>query len=226
MRDSDLTVPIILGMDSLMTSGIILDFMNLQYCFSPKDDGIVQRFLLWSHESSKTSLQFYLALPTPQMTVETLQSINQLVLKSDSTVQFKSQLENLMRKWPTICTHEIGHSKMVRHQIITTDEIPVRKRAYKVSVPRQQFIDNEIQELLGKNIIRPSVSPWASPVVIVPKKGGDLRLCEDYRGLNAKTHLDGYPMPQIQDILESLHGASIFSTLDLKSGYRQLEMEP
>lgn len=75
-----------------------------------------------------------------------------------------------MRKWPTVCTHEIGHSKIVRHRIIITDEIPVRKRAYRVSVSRQQFIDNEIQELLGKNIIRPSVSPWASPVVIVPKK--------------------------------------------------------
>ncbi len=114
MRDSDLTVPIILGMDFLMTSGIILDFKNLQYFFSPKDDGIVQRFPLWSHESSKTSLHFYLALSTPQMTVETLQSINQLVLKSDSTDQFKSQLESLMRKWPTVCTHEIGHSKIVR----------------------------------------------------------------------------------------------------------------
>lgn len=226
MRDSDLTVPVILGMDFLMTSGIILDFKNLQYNFPSKDDGTVQRFPLWSHESSKSLLHFYLALPTPQMTVETLQSIDQLVLKSDSSEQFKNQLESLMRNWPTVCTHEIGHSKLVKHRIITTDEVPVRKRAYRVSVPRQQFIDSEIQELLSKNIIRPSVSPWASPVVIVPKKGGDLRLCVDYRGLNTKTHLDGYPMPQIQEILESLHGASIFSTLDLKSGYWQLEMDP
>lgn len=138
MRNSDLTVPVILGMDFLMTR-IILDFKNLQYCFSPMDDGIVQRFPLWSHESFKPSLYFYLVLPTPQMTVETLQSINKLILKADSTVQFKNQLESLMRNWPTVCTQEIGHSKKVRHQIITTDEIPIRKRAYRVSVPRQQF---------------------------------------------------------------------------------------
>lgn len=127
-----------------------------------------------------------------------------------------------MRNWPTVFTHEIGHSKMVKHRIITTDKMPVRKRAYRVPVPRQQFIVREIQELVSKNIICPSVSPLASPFVIVPKKGGDLKLCVDYRGLNTKTHLDGYPMPQMQDILESLHEASIFSTLDLKSRYWKL----
>ncbi len=131
-----------------------------------------------------------------------------------------------MLKWPTVCTNEIGQSSIIKHRIITNDEVPVRKRPYKLSREKQQFVDAEIQGLLDKKIIRPSISPYASPVVVVPKKDGGSRLCVDYRGLNAKTHLDAYPMPQIQDILESLHGTTVFSTLDLKTGYWQMEMEP
>ncbi len=130
-----------------------------------------------------------------------------------------------MLSWPTVCTQQIGRTNCIKHRIITVDEIPVRKRAYKVSMEKQQFIESQVQELLDKGIIRPSTSPWASPVVVVQKKDGGSRFCVDYRGLNAKTHLDAYPMPQIQDILEPLHGATVFSTLDLKSGYWQLEME-
>lgn len=170
-------------------------------------------------------MHFYLAIPNLPVTDATLQTVQQLVQKADTQPWIKRNLEKVMLDWPTICTHDIGHTNLIKHRIITTDKIPVKKRAYKVSRDKQQFIGTEIKELLAKEIIRPSISPWASPVVIVPKKDGGSRFCIDYRGLNMKTHLDAYPMPQIPDILESLHGAAVFTTLDLKSGYWQMEME-
>lgn len=225
MNDADLTVPIILGMDFLLKSGMVLDFNNAQYSFPPVEDAEAPVTFPFLPQDIHSTINFYLAIPLQPCSDEVFQSICQLSEKADTDVQTQQELENLMLSWSTVCNQEIGHTNLVKHRIITTDELPFRKRAYKVSIEKQSFVEDQIRELLDKKIIRPSSSPWASPVVVVQKKDGGSRLCIDYHGLNAKTHRDAYPMPQIQDILESLHGATVFSTLDLKSGYWQLEME-
>ena len=76
--------------------------------------------------------------------------------------------------------------------------------------------------MLELGVIRPSNSPWASPITLVPKSDGSTRFCIDYRALNAITIKDRYPLPLIQDIFDTLSGSSIFTTLDLRSGYWQL----
>jgi len=87
------------------------------------------------------------------------------------------------------------------------------------------FIKEEIDRLLHNGLIKPSNSPWSLPVVVVEKKNGKLRLCVDYRKLNNVTKKDSYPLPRIDDMLETLSDSQWFSSLDLASGFWQVELD-
>ena len=84
----------------------------------------------------------------------------------------------------------------------------------------QEFIKKEVNRMLEHNLIQPSESPWASPVVLVRKKNGKLRFCIDYRKLNSVTQRDGHPLPYIDEFLDMFGKAKYFSTLDLASGWQ------
>ena len=95
---------------------------------------------------------------------------------------------------------------MTYHSIDLTDSRPIRRQPRRVSPDRRKFIQEEIQRMLDTGFIRESNSEYASGVVVVEKKDGDLRFCVDYRDLNKKTKKDSYPLPRIDDILETLQG--------------------
>jgi hypothetical protein len=103
---------------------------------------------------------------------------------------------------------------------------PISKRAYRVSGPELVELKKQIDELSEKGYIRPSTSPWAAPVMFVEKKDGTRRMCIDYRALNEFTIKNKYPLPRIEDLFDQLRGASVFSKIDLRSGYHQLKIRP
>ena len=119
---------------------------------------------------------------------------------------------------------DIGRTNLVKHHIKLTDPVPF-KEAYR-RIPPQMYdeVKTHLQEMLDLGAIRPSNSPWASAIVLVRKKDGRLRFCIDLRKLNNRMVKDAYSLPRIESILDSLGGAQIFSTLDLKAGYWQVEM--
>ena len=119
---------------------------------------------------------------------------------------------------------DMGRTNLVKHRINLTDPMPF-KEAYR-RIPPQMYdeVKVHIQEMLDLGAIRPSNSPWASAIVLVRKKDGRLRFCIDLRRLNNRTVKDAYSLSKIESILDSLFGAKIFSTLDLKAGYWQVEM--
>ena len=87
-------------------------------------------------------------------------------------------------------------------------------------------LKKQLEEQLRKGFIRPSASPWGSPVLFVAKKDGTIRLCIDYRSLNEVTIKNKYPLPKIEDLFDQLNGAKVFSKIDLRSGYYQLKIRP
>ena len=80
--------------------------------------------------------------------------------------------------------------------------------------------------MLSQGVIQPSCSPWASPIVSVKKKDGSYRFCVNYRKLSSITKKDAHPLPRVDDHLDALHGSCLFSTLDLRSGYWQVSVDP
>ncbi|UYV66564.1 K02A2.6-like [Cordylochernes scorpioides] len=112
-----------------------------------------------------------------------------------------------------------------KHKINTEDHPPIKRRPYRVSQVERQTIQNEVDKMLKGGIVQLSGSPWSSPVVLVKKKNGSWRFCVDYRHLNKITKKDVYPLPRIDDTLDCLRGASYYSSMDLRSGYWQIEVD-
>jgi hypothetical protein len=141
------------------------------------------------------------------------------------SVEQRVQALSLLNKFSELFDpSKLGCSRNFTHSIELTDSRPIKQMPRRVSFAQRQVIENEIADMLAKGVIEPSCSPWASPIVLVRKKDGSIRFCIDYRGLNAQTKADAFPLPNPSDIFDDLAGSKYFATIDMKSGFWQIPM--
>ncbi|MEL7181406.1 MAG: reverse transcriptase domain-containing protein, partial [Pseudomonadota bacterium] len=141
----------------------------------------------------------------------------------------KDTLEDIVRDFRDVFAvrdSELGATNQVYHHINTGDSRPIKLPPHRVAPGKLPDVKAEVQDMLQRGIIQPSNSPYSAPIVMVRKKDGSNRFCVDYRRLNEVTRKDAQPIPNIDQTLDALKGSKWFSSLDLASGYWQVEVAP
>ena len=162
-----------------------------------------------------------------KLLMELLQQEGGLDQLADWTPELAQKFERLLMEYHDIFSldkNEIGCTDAAEHVIELLDEEPFKEKFRRIAPPLLDEVREHLQEMLDGGAIRPSQSAWCNAVVLVRKKDGGLRFCIDFRQLNARTKKDSYPLPQMQEAIESMVGAWFFSTMDLKSGFWQVKM--
>ncbi|KAL4028406.1 hypothetical protein IC575_011602 [Cucumis melo] len=137
--------------------------------------------------------------------------------------------ELVVRDYPDVFPEELPglppHREVEFAIELELGTVPISRAPNRMAPAELKELKVQLQELLNKGFIRPSVSPWGTPVLFVKKKDGSMRLCIDYRELNKVTVKNRYPLPRIDDLFDQLQGATVFSKIDLRSGYHQLRIK-
>ena len=164
----------------------------------------------------------------PRVSESKRQLLEQMIdqCAADLERDHKEQFAQLVFEFADIFAEdgELGRTSKIKHSIHTGDAQPIRQPVRRVPLCQRQEIQDLLTEMQAKDVIQPSRSPWASPVVLVQKKDGSTCFCINYRKLNSVTRKDVYPIPRIDDTLDTLAGSQWFSTLDMVSGYWQVEV--
>lgn len=141
--------------------------------------------------------------------------------------EWKERITKRLSDMSEVFSHhdlDFGCTNKVKHHITLHDGTPFKHRARPIHPNDIEAVRSHLSELLEAGVIRESTSPFSSPIVVVRKKNGDIRLCIDYRKLNLQTIKDAYALPKLEESFAALTGSKWFSVLDLKSGYYQIEM--
>ncbi|KAJ8043242.1 hypothetical protein HOLleu_10240 [Holothuria leucospilota] len=229
---SDIPCPILLGRDLLAKLGLVFDISDNSY-WAEKVRPRVKYPLLWIDRwggpiqkgSSDTGLGLCLQ--------KSLQSVSEVTDETGDDNETKNNIvsgkiqgydeciDSIIEQYSVVFVDRPGYCNLIKHSIDTGDAKPVRQRPYRQSPSKRENLKLQIEQMLDLDIITPSDSEWCSPVVMVMKPDASFRLAIDYRKLNAVTKPSNYPIPTIESVLNSMHDAQVFSTLDLKAGFWQ-----
>ena len=124
----------------------------------------------------------------------------------------------------TIHLDEVGRIADIKHHNDTGNTTPIHQIPRRIPLARRTEVRKMLKEMMDKDVIQPSHSPWSSPIILVRKKDGSTHFCIDFRKVNSITKKDAYPLPRVDDTVDTLGGSKIFSTMDLVSCFWQVEV--
>ncbi|GKC44016.1 putative reverse transcriptase domain-containing protein, partial [Tanacetum coccineum] len=145
-------------------------------------------------------------------------------LKVISCIKVRKYIERGSQLFLAQVTEKEPSKKQLQDMPLVPNVAPVARAPYRLAPSELKELSDQLKELLEKGFIRPSSSPWGAPVLFIKKKDGSFRMCIDYRELNKLTVKNRYPLPRIDDLFEQLQGSSVYSKIDLRSGYHQLRI--
>ncbi|GBG62157.1 hypothetical protein CBR_g29356 [Chara braunii] len=148
--------------------------------------------------------------------------------EDDPPPEVPTNIRQLLDRFPEVLVEPLGvPERSVKHKIeIIEGSVPPKSCVYRMGQGELEELRRQIDDMIDRGWIRPSECEFGALVMFVPKKGGKLRMCIDYRGLNRITRKNAYPLPRIDDLLDAAGGCKVFSKIDLKSGYHQIEVDP
>ncbi|KAL0558819.1 hypothetical protein IC582_003401 [Cucumis melo] len=215
---------VILGMDWLAANHASIDCSRKEVTFNP----LSMASFKFKGGGSKSLPQVISAIRASKLLSQGTWGILASVVDTrEADVSLSS--EPVVRDYPDVFPEELPglppHREVEFAIELEPGTVPISRAPYRMAPAELKELKVQLQELLDKGFIRPSVSPWGAPVLFVKKKDGSMRLCIDYRELNKVTVKNRYPLPRIDDLFDQLQGATVFSKIDLRSGYHQLRIK-
>jgi hypothetical protein len=207
-----LVVPLLLGTDFFMKTGLVLDVPKCRCHFDFAPD---------NHVPFSGSQLSNFALQAVTQQVELARGVFELQHLPSAQ---RRRLLAVIDRYPDVLCDKLGLTHLLEYQIRLTDTKPVRLPPYRLAPPKMQYLRKHIQQLLDDGVIEPSTSPYASPMFLVPKPDQTFRAVVDYRALNKRIEIESVPLPDIHSAFHWFSKAKYFTTLDLNQAYHQIPL--